>query len=343
MRGGEWIPFESWMILFWIGFGLYFYRDSWWPLGKAEPSSFTEEAFNKKKIGKSFNFLILFIAIGIFSLVAFFTTNSATTSNLAPTPQQPLSVQSTSPVKVTLGVTLSKVITDFDERTGTGEIVYSSFPKNGLFEDFQNSIGKPFAISLIKTIQLEDQIYQLLFLSSKPKVKGEDDFNCHTCSPILSAMLISEDSETGFSIATPPQPIMPAGTWGEIKIDDDYAPSMVQIGPNRFGFILKHGDAAQGEIVEWGTIHSIDVDGFSNIGDFHVHSDSLGSGRCDGISESNCAQKDTRIRFMKSSTNHGLFDISVTEKEVITENGAIERAEKKYALRFNGAQYVKLP
>lgn len=294
------------------------------------------------KARSSKNFVIASLTALAFVIIFLFLQDNSRkfeVRNSAPTPQ---AIAPDPHVKKSLEDTIESQIESFDRTTGIGRIFYNSLPDNEAFSPYQSFTTRPFEIKLEKIITINKTGLSLIFFSSKPILDGGANYSCHACAPILSAMVVGEDPMHGYGIRIPLHPLRPAGKFGEIHLSNEYSPTIINPGPGKIGFIIKHGDMGQGHIVEWGSIHSLEKNNIRQLGEFHVHSDSFGSSQCEEIAEADCPHKDTTIRFEKSNSHLGYFDLSATEKSVELIDGSPKREERKFKLRFNGQQYAEI-
>lgn len=301
-----------------------------------------EPPSEKFKAKSSNNFVIASLVAFAFIIIFLFLQDNSRKieiSNFAPIPQ---AIAPEPHRRTSLEDIVESQIENFDRTTGIGQIFYRSLPDNEEFSPYQSFATRPFEIKLAKIIAINRNGLTLILFSSKPRLDGGADYSCHACAPILSAMVVREDPILGFDITIPLHPLRPAGRYGEIQLDNEFSPTIINPGPEKIGFIIKHWDMGQGHIAEWGSIHSIEKKNIRQLGEFHVHSDSFGSSQCEEIAEADCPNKDTTIRFEKSSSHLGYFDLSVTEKSVELIDGKPQRNERKFKLRFNGKQYAEV-
>lgn len=233
---------------------------------------------------------------------------------------------------------LAEQIPSFDGKSG--RITYASLPQDRVFDGHRDYLGKPYEIKLIQGIKVQGKV--VAFFASKPIATGEDDFSCHACNPILSAMLVQQLPETGVHLVLALQPLTVAGGWGQIDLQGDRMPSVLQVGPDRSGFIIKDGYAGQGYVETYASVFGIEAAAFRKLGDFHLETDSAGSGECDGKPESQCPSKSTTLRFVKTSVHGGYYDLMVKERTVEVSDSVASRAESSYTMRYDGAKYAPL-
>jgi hypothetical protein len=236
-----------------------------------------------------------------------------------------------------LQMALASQVDYFNDRTGTGLVTYSSLPASKIFDKHREYLGRPYEIRLIQTLVIEGEAKKILFFSSKPM--GILEFECRFCQPILSAMLLDEDTPTGGGVVLPLQPMGTHGGWGEIRLDGEHLPSMVRVGPGKSGFVIKDIDNSQGYFEEWATMYGIEKDGFRRLVAFEVHFNGFNSEQCEGKSEGDCPQRETKITSVESSAHFGYFDLAVAVKSVYGPNDSLKRMSRKYTICFNGDAY----
>jgi curved DNA-binding protein CbpA len=300
------------------------------------------QSIPQKSTSSSSSLVIIGIAVFLSLFVAFATLDNSKQPSLNPPPSSTAN-HPTPQKRPSLEDVIASQIDSYDKQNAIGRITYTSLPKEESFSSFSEHIGQPFKIEPIKIIKIPGSNLEILFLSSTPIYKDGSDFSCHACSPILSAMVIEEDETLGYSVTVPLHPLRPAGTWGQVNLNNDFSPTIISPGPKKIGFILKHRDMGQGHIVEWGSIHSIESNTIRQLGEFHVHSDSFGSSQCEGVDRRECPQKDSKIRFDKSNIHNGYYDLVITESSVDQASGQSVRTEKTFRLKFNGVQFAEVP
>lgn len=285
---------------------------------------------------------VILVLIGVFSIFHDGNVGSGSETTLNEAIQsQPFAAPSLPAVpSTTLTGILQQQQVSFNEQTGAGHMVYTSLPSAEEFDRHRDYLGMPYEIKLIQKVKVEER--QLLFFASKPVASGDDDFSCHFCAPILSAMLLEQNPKTGLLTVLKLQPLEPAGGWGEINLDGSSLPFVLQVGPAKTGFILTDSYLGQGYFIQWGSLFSIEPEAFKSLTSFHVGTSSAGTGDCIDRVQTDCPQKDTQIRFNKSAVHSGYFDIAVKQRTVEVVSGITVRTDTKHTLRYNGSEYLCL-
>lgn len=238
----------------------------------------------------------------------------------------------------TLKEVLAEQIPGFNGKSG--RITYASLPPGDDFNGHRSYMGTPYEIELLQSIEVQGKV--VAFFASKPVAIAEDDFSCHACSPILSAMMIDEFPGTGFHAVLALQPLTAAGGWGSINLQGDSVPFALKVGPERSGFIFKGSYMGQGIVESYASIFGIEPAAFKTLGFIHLSTNSSGSGECYGKPESQCPSHEATFRFVKTAVHGGYYDLMVKERTVEVVDSVARRAENAYTMRYNGVTYAPL-
>jgi hypothetical protein len=281
------------------------------------------------------------LILGVGALIAFNLPEqvpvAVTAPAAAPTPaatatQTPFIARTT-----TLDELLPSEVVKFDTAHSVGTIFYKALPDRPEFDSFRSDLGEPFSLKLLQVLNLDKTRRLLLFSSAPP------DFGCHACSPILSAMVVRQVSETRMEVVVPLHVVTTAGRWGKLSLEGELAASALRVGPGREGFVFKERDMGQGNTEEWGRLFALTDEAVVHLGGFEVHSDSFGSGHCIDKPRETCEQSDTKIRFSKQPGPNGYFDIHATTVGIEVEGDLPRKVQTQYTMSFDGTKYMVAP
>jgi hypothetical protein len=222
---------------------------------------------------------------------------------------------------------------NFDEKTRKGSYRFARIPSGDEFKDVADWAGRSLDLTFIGTQDLGAK-GTLHYFSSVP---GWQDYTCHSCTPIVSAMLTR--SSGGFeSVVVPLMPMVRAGSWGKYAMDQQ-PPENVSVGPSKIAIFLRDGWMAQGEIGTSVNLVEIGDQSFRLLGEFNVGRDSTGTGNCGGPGQKICEKFNVTISF--DQTGPGPYYRLIAHVSGVMHDKEFnpQTVEEKRVVAFDGTKY----
>lgn len=222
---------------------------------------------------------------------------------------------------------------DFDEKTQKGSYRFARLPSGNEFKDVADWTGRSLHLTFIGTQDLGVK-GTLHYFSSVP---GWQDYTCHACTPIVSAML-TRSSGGVESIVIPLLPMARAGSWGKYVIDQQL-PEHVSVGPSKMAIFLRDGWMAQGEGGTSVNLVEIGDQSFQLLGEFNVGRDSTGTGNCGGPDQKICEKFNVTISF--DQTGPGPYYPLIAHISGVMDDKDFKphAVEEKRVVAFDGTRY----